>query len=129
MSGVTEVEWFKRFPQGGTAYRKPETRDAAVALGSKVIRYVEEPCCAVPLDEESPECWRHGYRSLMVKMAELLPHVHQVETQAQVHALEFVRRDLVATAQQEAADGYSGIEVMEKLVHRLNQLITKMKEG
>lgn len=108
--------------------------DAVTQLGQKRVQYAFEKCCAVPLSEENPDCVRHGYRSLTSRLAilalpeEVCAHALVVETSAQVHALEFVRRTLVATAQEEAADGYSGIEVMEKFVERLNQLIAQIEK-
>jgi hypothetical protein len=103
-------------------------------LQGKGARYGAEPCCAIPLDQEAPDCPWHSYRSLMVLLAdqelpeEVCARVLRVETAAQVHALEFVRRTLVATAQEEAAMGYAPMEITAKLVHRMNQLIQDVRK-
>lgn len=105
-------------------------REDAVKLGSQVIRYVEEPCCDVPLSLENPGCVWHGYRSLLRKVAELIPHVRTVETRAQVHALEFFRDGALKEAARMAlAGGATAEDVMTYLIGTMNFLLDQLRKG
>lgn len=105
---------------------------AQEALARKEALFGERPCCDVPYREPNPECDWHRYRSLMVTLADLgLPEevcaqALECETQAQIHALVFIRKSLIATAQEETAKGYDPLEVMAKLVDSLNTLIADL---
>lgn len=92
------------------------------------------PCCPVPLMLPNPTCDWHGYRSLLVALSDVdlpdtvLEQVLTVETQAQVHALVYVRKTLVATAQEETATGHDPLAVITTLVRDLNALIAALEK-
>lgn len=132
---VDPVAWFKRVPNGGTVYVRPpgEGMNAQEKLAGKPSFYTQNPCCAVPLSFENPDCVWHGYRSLMVSLAahdlpeEVCADALRVETRAMVHALEFVRKTLVGDAQVQAVQGESPVVMMSQFVDGLNHLIAQLE--